>query len=163
MEKLVKFQGHNITYPVALPIVHNGVSWSRSRKGKDVVAIKLELTAINKVFISIALSWWKTSPPPNFTKLLYVHKAFALLSPWRQWPHLAYTTKYMEMVSITLDNSTNIQSTSSYPLNSQHITTWHVRPIMLTNELISPTYNLSMNTKWNIVWKWNQLAYKWIQ
>jgi hypothetical protein len=115
------------------------------------------------VFVSIALLWWKATPPPNFTKLLYVHKAFALLNPWGQWPHLAYITKYMEMVSITLDNSTNIQSTSSYPLNLQHIITWHVRPIMLTNKLISPTYNLSMNTKWNIVWKWNQLAYKWIQ
>jgi hypothetical protein len=55
MEKHVKFQGHNITYPMALPIVCNGVSWSRFRKGKDVIAIKLELITTYKVFVGIAL------------------------------------------------------------------------------------------------------------
>jgi hypothetical protein len=49
MEKHVKFQGHNITYPMALPIVCNGVSWSRFRKGKD------ELITTYKVFADIAL------------------------------------------------------------------------------------------------------------
>ncbi len=55
MEKLVKFQSHNITYPMASPTMHNGVSWSKSRKGKVVEAIKLELTTIDKVFANIAL------------------------------------------------------------------------------------------------------------
>jgi hypothetical protein len=40
---------------MALPTMRNGVSWSRSGKGKDVVAIKLELTATDKVFINITL------------------------------------------------------------------------------------------------------------
>jgi hypothetical protein len=40
---------------MALPIVNNEVSWSRFGKGKDVVAIKLELTTIDKVFANIAL------------------------------------------------------------------------------------------------------------
>jgi hypothetical protein len=55
MEKLVKFQGRNITYPMALPIVCNGVSWSRSGKGKDVITIKLELITTDKVFVDIPL------------------------------------------------------------------------------------------------------------
>jgi hypothetical protein len=47
MEKLVKFQGHNITYHMALPTMHNGISWSRFGKGKDVIAIKFEFTTTN--------------------------------------------------------------------------------------------------------------------
>jgi hypothetical protein len=54
MEKLVKFQGHNITYHMASPIMHNGNSWSRFGKGKNVVAIKFELITTNKVFANIA-------------------------------------------------------------------------------------------------------------
>jgi hypothetical protein len=55
MEKLVKFQGHNITYSMASLTMRNGVSWSRSGKGKNVVAIKLELTTTDKMFANIAL------------------------------------------------------------------------------------------------------------
>jgi hypothetical protein len=55
MEKLIKFQSHNITYPMALPTMHNGISWSRFGKGKDVIAIKLELTTTYKVLANIAL------------------------------------------------------------------------------------------------------------
>ncbi len=162
MEKLIKFQSHNITYPMALPTMHNGISWSRFGKGKDVITIKLELTTTYKVLANIALLWWRASPPPNSWNC-HMHKAFVLLGPWKKWLHLAYIAKYMEMMSITLDNFTNIQSTSSYPLNSQHIIAWNVGPIMLTNKMISPTYNLSINTEWCIVYKWNQLPYKWIE
>lgn len=49
----------------------DGISCSRFGKGKDALAITLELTTIDKLFANIALLWWITISPPNFTKLPY--------------------------------------------------------------------------------------------
>jgi hypothetical protein len=70
MEKLIKFQGHNITYPMALPIMCNGVSWSRSGKGK------LQIRCL------LALPYYDEKQPHLQTSQNYhMHKAFVLLSP----------------------------------------------------------------------------------
>jgi hypothetical protein len=47
------FQGHNIMHLIASPLMFNGLPWSKFGKGKDALAIKLELTMTNKVFVSI--------------------------------------------------------------------------------------------------------------
>ncbi len=107
---VVSFQGQSITYLMAYPIIYNGTSWpSRSKNGKEALAIVLELTATNKVSSAIGMLRWSVTSQKSL-----IHKT-SRLGSLRRWFHLSCIVKHTKIINVSM--VANKLNKKSRPIN----------------------------------------------